>query len=211
MSTLTREQIIARIVQTLRPTDPDSWPPNIVYVTLEFDGYDLTLTKERDEADRRAGAAERALEHSKESEWARERWLNKAKDQWGVHRHTSFDVIWAECLQLKKDSVELAHWRECAAGEGESDGHGWALTTQHLKGAMRAQDDREKAAGEKCGVDYAQWGCDWPDAAAEKILDLRRQLKSLRRIVAGVASSPGVDWLHSQLKLAKALEGETEP
>ena len=37
---LTREQRIACIVRTLRPTDPDSWEPNILYVTAEFDGHD---------------------------------------------------------------------------------------------------------------------------------------------------------------------------
>ena len=53
---LTREQRIRCIVETLRPTDPDSWEPNILYVTAECDGMDFTLrqqlaamTEERDE------------------------------------------------------------------------------------------------------------------------------------------------------------------
>ena len=40
---LTREQRIECIVQTLRPADPVSWAPNIIYVTAEFDSYDATL------------------------------------------------------------------------------------------------------------------------------------------------------------------------
>src|SRR4051812_44435244 len=42
-----------------------------------------------------------------------------------------------------------------------------------LRGAMDSQDHRERLAGEKCGVPYAEHGCDWPDAAAEEVLRLR--------------------------------------
>lgn len=41
------------------------------------------------------------------------------------------------------------------------------------RGAMLAQDNREKAAGEKCGVLYGLAGCDWPDEVAEEVLGLR--------------------------------------
>jgi len=43
------------------------------------------------------------------------------------------------------------------------------------RGAMDAQDDRERAAGEKCGVSWAEAGCDWPDAVADKVLALRER------------------------------------
>lgn len=39
-----------------------------------------------------------------------------------------------------------------------------------LKGAISAQDEREQKAGERCGVPYEQYGCDWPDWMAEKVL-----------------------------------------
>lgn len=57
--------------------------------------------RDRDEADRRAGAAERRLESELEASNARRSWLDKAKDQWGVDRNVSFDVVWAEALQHK--------------------------------------------------------------------------------------------------------------
>lgn len=59
------------------------------------------LRAERDEADRRAGAAEREKESLAEACHARQSWLDKAKDQWGVDRNVSFDVVWAEALALK--------------------------------------------------------------------------------------------------------------
>lgn len=43
---LTREQRIRCIVETLRPTDPDSWEPNILYVTAECDGMDAALRQQ---------------------------------------------------------------------------------------------------------------------------------------------------------------------
>lgn len=43
---LTREQRIATIVQTLRPADPGSWGANIVYVTAEFDSHDAAQRAE---------------------------------------------------------------------------------------------------------------------------------------------------------------------
>lgn len=60
------------------------------------------LKKERDEADRRAGAAERELQRYKDAQQANDQWLDKAKEQWGVHRHTSFDLVWEEALALKR-------------------------------------------------------------------------------------------------------------
>ena len=59
------------------------------------------LIAERDEADRRAGAAERQREYSQESNNARANWLHRAKRQWGVDDNVSFDVVWAEALRLK--------------------------------------------------------------------------------------------------------------
>jgi len=48
---LTREQRIRCIVETLRPTDPDSWEPNILYVTAEFDSYDAALRQQLADVD----------------------------------------------------------------------------------------------------------------------------------------------------------------
>jgi hypothetical protein len=46
----------------------------------------------------------------------------------------------------------------------------------NTRGAMASQDERERAAGEKCGVLYEHHGCDWPDAVAEEVLRLHSEL-----------------------------------
>jgi hypothetical protein len=52
-----------------------------------------------------------------------------------------------------------------------------------VRGARAAQDAREREAGEKCGVDYNMWGCDWPDAVAEQVLALQTRLRQLKALV----------------------------
>jgi len=61
------------------------------------------LEKERDDADRRAGAAERQNAWLNDAAFRREKWLDEAKDAWGVRRGVSFDVVWDECLKLKPE------------------------------------------------------------------------------------------------------------
>jgi hypothetical protein len=46
-----------------------------------------------------------------------------------------------------------------------------------VRGAMAAQDERERKAGERCGVPYEQHGCDWPEWVADEVLKLRERLK----------------------------------
>jgi len=91
--------------------------------------------------------------------------------------------------QLKR---ELDQWRECAeerkkawyemhsAFERSRDEVNALERERDLaRGAMAAQDMREMAAGDKCGVPYHKHGCDWPDAAAEQLLATRRELQLL--------------------------------
>jgi len=54
------------------------------------------LETERDDADRRAGAAERLLEGKTDSIIKRERWLRDAKEARGYHQNISFDRVWAD-------------------------------------------------------------------------------------------------------------------
>ncbi len=49
-----------------------------------------------------------------------------------------------------------------------------------LRGAMRAQDEREQQAGERCGVPYVLHQCDWPDAAADALLVAQAEIGRLR-------------------------------
>lgn len=65
------------------------------------------LRAERDEADRRAGAAERTCtEYHAEVVRLHAR-RDAMKAQWGVDRGTSFDQIWEEALQFKKQAKHL--------------------------------------------------------------------------------------------------------
>jgi hypothetical protein len=54
------------------------------------------LAAERDEADRRAGAAERQRAGIEETVRAQERWLQKAKEERGYEHVVSFDQVWKE-------------------------------------------------------------------------------------------------------------------
>jgi hypothetical protein len=60
------------------------------------------LLKERDDADRLAGIAARKLEDVLDSQIKRNDWLFKAKKQWGVDDNISFDIVWADALELKQ-------------------------------------------------------------------------------------------------------------
>lgn len=65
------------------------------------------VTKERDEADRRAGAAERNLRYLQEDKYARTCWLDKAKRAAGYHTNVSFDVVWDAALKALLDSRKI--------------------------------------------------------------------------------------------------------
>ena len=60
-----------------------------------------------------------------------------------------------------------------------------------LRSAMKAQDDRERDAGERCGVSRDLSGCDWPDAVADEVIALEarvEQLEMYQRVGRGSAS-----------------------
>ena len=57
------------------------------------------------DADLRAGRAERLLQYEIDAKNARTQWLDKAKKQWGVDINCSFDKVWAECLELKRQQL----------------------------------------------------------------------------------------------------------
>lgn len=54
------------------------------------------------------------------------------------------------------------------------------------RGASAAQDERERVAGKLCGVPYEEHGCDWPDAAAEKLVFFRDGLKQVEHILTRI-------------------------
>ena len=98
---------VIRIEETWREKLRESvkFSTDMMDVTLKSTGelqqQLATVEKERDEADRRAGAAERYLEQLRQDDVATRRWLKRMKQEWGVHENTTFDHVWAECLALK--------------------------------------------------------------------------------------------------------------
>ena len=134
---LTREQRIRCIVETLRPTDPDSWEPNILYVTAECDGMDFTLrqqlaamTEERDEQCAGKMAFFEGMNDMREQRTALERRLFKVTSDGQYHmdcitllaKHigrlgeTSNTVVDAAIQQLAAVTQQLAEmtqaWRD---------------------------------------------------------------------------------------------------
>ena len=64
-----------------------------------------TLTVERDEADRAAGAATRLLENARETIYRADQWKNEQKLQAGYRGNDSFDVVWKETLEKARNSI----------------------------------------------------------------------------------------------------------
>jgi hypothetical protein len=78
------------------------------------------------------------------------------------------------------------------------------------RGAMTAQDGRERAAGERCGVRYELWDCDWPDAVADVVLELREDLATQTALVDTLHSAVVAlrDWLNAE-ELALYRDAQT--
>ena len=83
----------------------------------------VSLEVERDEADRRAGAAEREMQTLKDTIARLNSVRSKQKREWGVDENTSFDAVWNEALALKA---------QCAQAQKE-------LTTQTNRAAAAEQ------------------------------------------------------------------------
>lgn len=68
------------------------------------------LQAERDEADRRAGAAEREMQTLKDTIARLNSVRSKQKREWGVDENTSFDAVWNEALALKAQPTNV--WQQ---------------------------------------------------------------------------------------------------
>lgn len=64
------------------------------------------LLVERDEADRRAGAAERRIEALEDAAFRRAKWLLQAKLDAGYPEEVSFDVVWDAALRALLDAAQ---------------------------------------------------------------------------------------------------------
>lgn len=113
---------------------------------VSYDDHALAIAqmqKTIDEADRRAGAAERRLEHLRESASRRERWISDAKRQRGYEDGVSFDRVWnATC--------ELADRGLTVSGEAA----GWKLVPLELTYEMKAA---ALVARSSVGTIAAEW------------------------------------------------------
>jgi hypothetical protein len=61
---------------------------------------------EREEADRRAGAAERSAAALHEDSQRFEQTRRRMKEQWGVHNNVSFDIVWQQAMDAKRALAE---------------------------------------------------------------------------------------------------------
>lgn len=77
----------------------------------------------------------------------------------------------------------MQHWVN-RAKSAEAELTTLRASLAEYQGAMRAQDQREDAAGVRCGVLRGYSGCDWPDAVAEEVLTLRASLEQARKELA---------------------------
>ena len=77
---------------------------------------------------------------------------------------------------------QTQHWLADLAVLMEALAQAAQEATAFVRGAMAAQDERERQAGEKCGVNAALWDCDWPEAVAEEVLVLRGQLQAAQPV-----------------------------
>jgi hypothetical protein len=100
-----------------------SIPEHIIALRVEMEALKIenstlleklhAAERERDEADRRAGSAERREKSTSQTLCSLTSWRDEQKDQAGYDRSVSFDVVWAETLAKAKerDTLEAAHTR----------------------------------------------------------------------------------------------------
>jgi len=75
-------------------------------------------------------------------------------------------------------AVEINHVVEARADDALRAGeviNSLKAEVATLKGAMAAQDERERLAGDQCGVPWQEHQCDWPDAVAEALIVSRER------------------------------------
>lgn len=94
--------------------------------------YDIaeSLQTDLNEADRRAGAAGRALERANDTIAASDKARRKMKEQAGFDDNTSFDVVWAKVLNVYQKHRQAAACQNDDACEFKGDGKGGSTCTK---------------------------------------------------------------------------------
>lgn len=112
------DDIVARLQVVEKDFRLAKWIRDLAASTIEAraerDATIERLTKERDEADRRAGAAERRNEDLQDSYSKRQSWLWKAKESEGFSQNGSFDDLWAK-VRRERDEARAEVERKDAA------------------------------------------------------------------------------------------------
>jgi hypothetical protein len=84
-----------------RVDDRDSYTDGIVYVCNCGQAFEVCdLMNSIDEADRRAGAAERLLVDKSDTIFRSSRWKDEKKEKLGYDRNASFDVVFQDLIDL---------------------------------------------------------------------------------------------------------------
>lgn len=83
--------------------------------------------------------------------------------------------------QMNREAASLCHWIASRYDRLAADRDALLVDNQHVRGAMEAQDEREREAGELCGVPYHEYTCEWPDAVAEEVLVQRARAERAER------------------------------
>ena len=84
-------------------------------------------------------------------------------------------------LLAHRDALEISLHRQLRTALSERNQ--LQAENANLRGAMKAQDEREEQAAQRIGMVHS---CDWPYDAAEEILSLRAQLERLRSAAKNV-------------------------
>lgn len=127
------------------------------------------LQAERDEADRRAGAAERSAAAFHEDNQRFEQVRRRMKAQWGVHNNVSFDVVWQQALDAKQALAELEARKNARIHELEMQ----ALDLASENSILKLQEQEELEARKPLPPDALADKCEaWLQAGgASNIVD----------------------------------------
>ena len=107
-----RLRVVRDGLHLVREKDPQeaAWNAATAHTCDQAASTIEALTAERDEADRRAGAAERKIDRLEEAARKEQSWLMDAKISRGATINDSFDQVWAETCSLadRAQSAEAA-------------------------------------------------------------------------------------------------------
>ena len=87
-------------------TQGNTWKSAVCVELCRLHARVQELEAERDEADRRAGRAERHMAGLNDDVRRFEAVRRRMKAQWGVHENVSFDVVWQQALDAKASQAQ---------------------------------------------------------------------------------------------------------